>query len=335
MTAARAAPWLSVVIPTYNRADRLRATLESLERQALPPSEFEVIVVVDGSTDGTQEMLAAMRTPYRLTVMTQENSGQNVGRNRGVEAARGHYLVFIDDDIIASPSLLVEHLRTQREHGGVVGLGTIEMTIWPNADWFAREFAESWNGQYASLLAGERQATWKICYGGNVSVPRDAFVASGGFAPDMRRGHDVELGYRLAVRGLRFFFIASATGIQDERKGVSELVCDFEKYGIAAVAIYRRHPATLQDVIQPFHARGAGPIWLRRLFLWLGVPPRALAVAGAIVPGVRRRRGWYRFVQRYCYWRGVRRAIGNAEAWEQLTRRTLALPPDAVVQRAS
>lgn len=326
---------VSVIIPTFNRAARLRTVLDALGRQTMPSSTFEVIVVVDGSTDGTQEMLAATRTPYRLTVITQENSGQNVGRNRGMEAARGRYVVFIDDDIIASPPLLAEHLRTQREHGGVVGLGAIETKIPPDADWFAREFAESWNGQYASLVAGERQATWKVCYGGNMSVPRDVFVAIGGFAADMRRGHDVELGYRLAVRGLRFCFIASAIGTQDERKGASELVRDFEKYGVAAVAIYRRHPATLQDVIQPFHARGAGPVWLRRVFLWLGVPPGALAIGGRIIPGARRRRGWYRFVQRYCYWRGVRQAIGDADAWRQLTGRSLAPAHGAVVQRAS
>jgi len=64
-------PELSVVIPTYNRREYLRACLESLARQTASPEEFEVVVTVDGSTDGTIEMLASLPTPYALRVLTQ------------------------------------------------------------------------------------------------------------------------------------------------------------------------------------------------------------------------------------------------------------------------
>lgn len=215
MTAARPAPRLSVVIPTYNRADRLRATLESLERQTLPSSEFEVIVVVDGATDGTIEMLSRLQPPYQLTVLSQPNSGQNIGRNRGVEVARGRYCLFIDDDIIARPALLAEHLRVQEGQGGVVALGPIQTRVAPSASWLALAFAEGWREQSDSFDAGSRLPTWRHCYGGNVSVPRDVFRALGGFARDMRRGHDTELGFRLQEFGLRFIYVSGAVGVQD------------------------------------------------------------------------------------------------------------------------
>jgi glycosyltransferase involved in cell wall biosynthesis len=76
-------PELSIIIPTYNRIGRLRACLQALAEQTLPFSGFEVIVAVDGATDGTMEMLAALQTPYALTAIYQENQGQQVARNKG------------------------------------------------------------------------------------------------------------------------------------------------------------------------------------------------------------------------------------------------------------
>src|SRR5215207_6519965 len=107
---------LSVVIPTYNRADRLRASLEALGRQTLPAGDFEVIVVVDGSTDGTLEMLGRLRAAYRLRVVSQANSGQNVARNHGAELARGPYGVSLEENMAADPRLLAGHLRAQGKH---------------------------------------------------------------------------------------------------------------------------------------------------------------------------------------------------------------------------
>jgi len=68
---------LSVIIPTYNRAGRLQDCLEALAKQTQPFSDFEVVVVVDGATDGTMEMLTTLTTPYVLTTIYQENQGQS------------------------------------------------------------------------------------------------------------------------------------------------------------------------------------------------------------------------------------------------------------------
>src|SRR5262245_27959567 len=112
---------ISVIIPTYNRAERLRACLEALNRQTQPGSDFEVVVVVDGSTPETFQLLASLTTPYTLVVISQNHLGQCQALNRGVEAARGRYCLFLDDDMLASPQLIAEHLRVQRLHDKVVG----------------------------------------------------------------------------------------------------------------------------------------------------------------------------------------------------------------------
>src|SRR6266516_2728212 len=133
---------LSVIIPSYNRAGLLRVCLEALCRQTRAPGDFEVIVVVDGSTDGTEAMLSAFRPSYELRVMSQTNRGQAVALNRGLETASARYCLFLDDDIVAESQLVAEHLRTQFAHGGVVGLGNLPRVLPDHPDGFARYLAE-------------------------------------------------------------------------------------------------------------------------------------------------------------------------------------------------
>ena len=97
---------LSIIIPTYDRAKRLRACLESLSRQTQPVGDWEVVVVVDGSTDGTREMLAGLATPYRLKVCEQDHHGTGAALNRGVAAASGGHCLFLGDNVVADPALV-------------------------------------------------------------------------------------------------------------------------------------------------------------------------------------------------------------------------------------
>lgn len=102
------APMISVVIPSYQHADEIPLCLESIFRQTY--KDFEVIVVNDGSTDDTHEVVE----PYmdRITYIDQENRGGNAARNRGFEVARGKYLLFCDADVIMRPDMLQKMLAT-------------------------------------------------------------------------------------------------------------------------------------------------------------------------------------------------------------------------------
>ena len=92
--------------------------MEALATQSAPPSDFEVVVVDDGSTDDTADLLTGFRSPYRLRVERQANAGQAAALNRGIEVAVGRYCLFLDDDIVADEGLVAEHLRAQRERSG-------------------------------------------------------------------------------------------------------------------------------------------------------------------------------------------------------------------------
>ena len=95
-------PLISVILPTYNRASSLRQTLASLAEQTLPADQYEVVVVDDGSTDGTQSVRQDSY-PYQLRYIRQANRGDVAARNTGVRESRASFLVFIDDDILATP----------------------------------------------------------------------------------------------------------------------------------------------------------------------------------------------------------------------------------------
>jgi len=111
-----AQPQISVVIPTFNRCAVLASCLAALEQQSLAKDRFEVIVVDDGSSDGTERLCQGLRMPFPLVYLRQANAGAGAARKVGTEAARGEHLLLFNDDTIATPNLLAEHLRVQREH---------------------------------------------------------------------------------------------------------------------------------------------------------------------------------------------------------------------------
>jgi glycosyltransferase involved in cell wall biosynthesis len=298
---------LSVVIPTYNRAKRLRSCLDALARQTQPAQDFEVIVVNDGGTDTTEKMVADLNAPYALKYLHQKNQGQNVARNYGVEFAQGRYCLFLDDDIIAEPELIAEHLKLHQQHVGVIGLGQMSLHFETTTNWFITSYLSGWHKHYEELNQGARQPTWEDCYAGNLSIGRSVFLEVGGFVADIRKSHDVELGYRLQQFGLQYVYLARALGRQEERKEVGELLADVEKAGAAWVTLCQRHPGMYPHLLGSM-IPGLREALLLNFFWMTGMSPGILAGIGFIFANTRWDRQWFRFVNHYCRWRGYRRA---------------------------
>ena len=110
-------PLVSVVIPTYNQPAFLREALASVFAQTF--GDFEIIVVNDGSTDDTGEQLEQYGD--RIRVITQENQGIGRARNRGMDAATGRYIAFLDHDDLWHPAKLESQVAYMREHPECVG----------------------------------------------------------------------------------------------------------------------------------------------------------------------------------------------------------------------
>jgi cellulose synthase/poly-beta-1,6-N-acetylglucosamine synthase-like glycosyltransferase len=206
---------LSVVIPTFNRADALLECLAHLEKQTF--KDFEVVVVDDGSTDSTSKQMERYLTgtPLAIRYVYEENGGPAKARNRGISLLRTPLCLMLGDDIFASPNLVEAHLRLHQKYANleVVALGftkwsTSGQVITPFMRWIDESSTQF---SYKDLLAGG-QANWKHFYTSNLSVKTELlrkfpFKESFPYAAM----EDSELGYRIEKQfGLTLKFVAEA-----------------------------------------------------------------------------------------------------------------------------
>jgi peptidoglycan/xylan/chitin deacetylase (PgdA/CDA1 family)/GT2 family glycosyltransferase len=309
---------LSVVIPTFNRAGQLARCLDALTTQSAPATSFEVVVVDDGSTDSTPRLLSKYSAPFELRVERQENRGQPAALNRGIDVAAAPVCLFVDDDIVATPALVAEHLRAQRESGGAIALGALHLRL-ESSGGLVRYFAAWWGDHYARLDDGTKIPDFWDCYSGNLSVPTQALRDVGGLDAGLGRSFDVELAYRLVSTGSSIIYVPTAVAEQRYTKGFRGLVRDFDSAGAAAAALYRRHPELASHApLGDFTQGGSRALVARRTLLALRFPVWPL---GAVDPLLRGRSvRLYRFVQLYCFWRSLRRALSDRDTWRRLTR---------------
>src|SRR5712664_4095363 len=112
------APQLSVIIPTYNRREILLKTLEGYKGQTASDEILELVVVDDGSTDGTGEAVAqsALSSRFPIRLLRQDNRGLATVRNLGIRSAKGELILFGDDDIIPTSALVAEHVAWNKKY---------------------------------------------------------------------------------------------------------------------------------------------------------------------------------------------------------------------------
>jgi glycosyltransferase involved in cell wall biosynthesis len=228
-------PTLSVIIPTFNRSASLQRVLAGVSRQTYPASDFEVVIVSDGSTDQTADILRAARTPFRLVAITQSNQGPAQARNRGVAAAGAEIIVFLDDDVVPAPTCLAEHARLHTGGEATIVLGSMvppaDFRLSPWVRWSQDRLAE----QYGAMTQGRWEPTARQFYTGNASLPRHLLEMES-FDAGLRRAEDVELAYRLAARGVRFVFNPQAIGYHYEERSFPAWLAIAHAYGCADVA---------------------------------------------------------------------------------------------------
>ena len=120
---SRTPPVVSVIIPTYNRCASLKRTLDALCVQTYSLQQIEVLVVADGCTDGTVEMLHHYEASFVLHIVKQPSQGAAAARNQGAAQASGRLLLFLDDDVEPTSSLIEAHIRTHQRQPRQVVIG--------------------------------------------------------------------------------------------------------------------------------------------------------------------------------------------------------------------
>ncbi|MER3405775.1 MAG: hypothetical protein C4289_11975 [Chloroflexota bacterium] len=246
-------PFISVVIPTHNRAGLLERTLRAFDAQEYPRQCYEVVVVDDGSTDATPELAQRLAGELccRLSVLRQERAGPAAARNRGIRTAQGEIVLLTGDDCIPPPQLLREHARIYTACPGerIAVLGHIawhpELTLTPLLDVLAR------GAQFAfGTIHDKNHVPFTHFYSSNVSVRRSDLLEVGLFDESFRDAafEDTELGYRLERAGVRLVYAPSAVTYHYHPTDLQHFLERQRAAGRAAVQLYQKHPE-LRDVV--------------------------------------------------------------------------------------
>lgn len=188
-------PALSVIIPTLNRAASLSRCLESIARQSLPQERFEVVVVDNGSSDGTKELCQGMAGRFiNFSQVTENTRGLLAARHAGWRAARGDILVFCDDDIEALSRWLetLEAMFAEDESLMLAGgnnLPAFESAppVWMEGLW-QEEGGLRWNSCHSLIegITAPMEAPFPgLVFGCNFAIRRMALEKAGGFFPDV------------------------------------------------------------------------------------------------------------------------------------------------------
>ena len=317
---------LSVIIPTYNRRESLRRCLDSLTAQVEPPP-FEVIVVDDGSEDGTAEALARYQACYSMRVLVTGRAGPASARNLGAAEAGGEYLLFIDDDVVTHPDLLATHMSTHEAEPEAVVVGPMISPAGERLSSWVRWEQEVLDKQYVAMLKGKWGPSPRQFYTANASLARRHFQASGGFDSTYRRAEDVELGYRLRDMGLRFVFQPDAVVTHYARRTLRAWWRIPYQYGMYDVRMWRdkgrRH--VLGMIGHEFLQRH--PLVQKLVRLSVGGSARAKAVAASAVGlavvagGVRLNplaRWAYSLTYNLLYYQGVCDELGSVAAFRSV-----------------
>jgi len=311
-------PTISVIIPTYQRRQVVAAAVEALGRQVGAPP-FEIIVVVDGSTDGTADHLRGLSIAVPLTVIEQANAGASSARNRGAAAAKAPILLFIDDDMEAVENLILAHLREHAQGHDVV-LGHIPLH--PDSPRnIMSQGVGAWAEQRCERLSRPgADLSLHDLLTGQISISRIAFDAVGGF--DLRftqngtfGNEDIDFGLRLLDGGYDIAFCPEAVTYQNYVVSPASHLRQWRQAGAADVWFARKHPERgaeifeLNGAAEPFTRLVARPLastWLWPLITW---PIRTLALRAG--KGESRLAAFWFFKARSLnYWRGVAEAGG-------------------------
>ncbi|MEM9982557.1 MAG: glycosyltransferase family 2 protein [Bacteroidota bacterium] len=282
---------ISVIIPSYNGVHKLPKVLKSLEKKTL--NDFEVIVVVDGSTDNTVEMLEQQSFEVDLKVIVQDNGGRAKARNAGAKAATGSLLLFFDDDMRPEEEALKKHIdhHTIRE-GILIGAQISDGQIAQKEILKYKAFLEErW---IASLQVNDVEIPLSkeqiYLTAAHFSIKKERFWKIGGFDKQLTDAEDYDLGVRAFKTGIPIYVNNTIIAWHDDFITCRSYVKRLRQYRKAHLKLKALKPALYQDEFTHYDynkVKGlkqlayrffAHPFWVNTIdhFNWLLVFPKSV-----------------------------------------------------------
>ena len=245
MTISRNSPTLSVVIPVYNDPEGIEMTLDSLTEQTYPTNDYEILVVDNGSTDKTRDVIREFVNTYEHVQLLIEDDiqGSYAARNEGIGHARGLIISLVDADITVEETWAEAVVNSFENHGWDYMGCRIETYI---------EGEETLGAIYDHLLGGfpveyyieKRNFTVTAC----LSVRRELFNEVGPFDARFTSHGDEEFGKRVAAAGFDQHFESEITVYHPTRSGLYPWLKKQFRIGRGAIQLRTYHPDRSEKV---------------------------------------------------------------------------------------
>ncbi|MGD2116516.1 MAG: glycosyltransferase [Acidobacteriota bacterium] len=228
--SSRAKPSFSVVVPTFDRAHVLRRAVRSVLRQE--HRDFELLIVDDGSTDGTAEVVAELDDP-RIRFLRQEHRGVSAARNLGISEAGGELVTFLDSDDEAAPGWLATFTGIFADRD--VGVAAVGALVIRHADDGGELEREVLSPRRLGPLYGDRELSYTA---GTLATRLDLLRSAGGYADPLRFAENAEMAMRLVPACLE--------------RGLEVVAVD------RPLVTYHRNPAAWIDSRRAFESQRSG-----------------------------------------------------------------------------
>jgi len=242
---------VSIIVPTYNRGEALRASLENLlQSDSTGLSAVEVIVVDDGSiipSSGVVESIA-VRHPFCLRCIRQPNSGPAAARNTGFRASHGEVVIFIDDDVVGPSDLIRRHVEAHALYPGAVIFGRCLLAP-PTPVTSLFTFLNSC-GFDSGENASEDFIRADVPASGHLSVERRMFDTIGGvYSGDLSTpaAEEWEFAYRLRQRGIPLLIATQIVATHHQSTELRAICAQQYRHAMGCAEVVRKYPETLNE----------------------------------------------------------------------------------------
>ncbi len=242
----------SVIVASFNRIDEIQELLKSFEELKGDRVKYELIIVDDGSSDGTREYLEKYRTQSEvaLEIVGQENKGPGAARNTGMSVARGDFFIFIDSDCSVPPQWLqeIDKALNSEKADAFGGPDTYRMDFPPllkaiNYSMTSFITTGGLRGRKGKKLAKFYPRSF------NMGISRQLWQKIGGFG-SLRHGQDIEFSNRILKSNVKVIFVDTAYVYHKRRTNIRRFYRQVYNWGVARINLYKIDPAMLE----PLHA---------------------------------------------------------------------------------